>query len=157
SRTRSDVCHIGFVLATTLLVLVALASGPLPHARVFRVARHGFAALVGLLLAASLTIWLNNARVSPPPLQRAAIDPHVAGIWQADVIAAMTDVNDRVYVAPLGGVQYLLARRDNVTAFNLLVDGPYSAGQWSIAAAQIVERKPRLIHASRPWFSLLVK
>jgi hypothetical protein len=157
SKTRSDVCHIGFVLATTLLVLVALGCAPQPRARALSALRFGLRGLVALLLLGGATVWLHNATAKYERLPRSAIEPRVAQIWGADLLAALTDPGDRVFVAPLGGVHYLLSRRDNATSYNLLVSSAYSAAQWPLAAAEVVERKPRVIHTfGRGYFQRLV-
>jgi len=156
NKTRSDICHIGFIEGGCILAMLAVfAVRPLGAwgARLARIVRWAVAlSLCGLLSAAS-AFYVHALRLRAPT----AMD--LDALWRtrtlADAIEARTRPEDRILVTPYGGEHYLYSRRQNATSFALLFEDPYCAGQWPVAARQVVENRPRLLLIPQAHFDKL--
>jgi hypothetical protein len=120
----------GARMAAVARVLVALGRGAL------------FIGLGGAVVMAA-AFYAHALRIKPAGYVDLDVEGRIA--YDGDFIAARTRPDERVVVTSYGGWQYLYARRDNATSFALLLDDPYCAEQWPIAARQIVTNRPRLL------------
>jgi hypothetical protein len=154
SRTRSDVCHIGFVAVGCTVVIAALVSSYWRARSPWR-RFAGLLAFLALLVppAGSLIIYGYGLRVRPRV--GTPIDEQGRASCPADLYAARLRPDDRFVSTPYGGWSYTYSRRDNATSFALLYEDPYCEGQWPTAARQIVERKPAFLAMSATLFDLL--
>lgn len=154
SKTRSDLCHIGFVAPGCALVIVATLAYPAYRARGFRAAQ----GVVALGVASVLTVagWFGarNAFANFERRPFRQIDALTRGAFSVDSddeLLAPTDLT--VHLPPgyyPGGYAYLLSRRHSAIAFSILEDdGEYYADQWPEAANEIVARRPRLMKITR--------
>lgn len=156
NRTRSDICHLGFVeggCVIATLAVFALRSRPGPRGRALAVGRGILTAGLGATALMAAAFYANALRIKPPGY----VDLDVEGriVFDGDLIAARTQPGDRIVVTGYGGWQYLYSRRDNATSFALLLDDSYSAEEWPVAARQIVANRPRLLLAPEDDFKKL--
>ena len=156
SKTRSDICHIGFIEGGCNLALLAVfAVRPLGiwSARLAAVLRSAVALLFGTVLVAAVAFYAHALSIRIPG--GLDLDGVRRAASSADYIEAQTKPTDRIVVTPYGGWDYVYSRRDNATSFALLLDDPYSAPHWPVAARQILERRPRLLLVPEAHFDLL--
>lgn len=148
-KTRTDICHLGFIEGGCLLALLA------PFAlstrlRALRVAAASLKATIAAALVALLVVAVgfqgHAIRITPPG--KRDLDKLGRDDSGAELIALRVRPHERLFVTPYGGWSYLYSRRDNATSFAFLIDDPYSAAHWPIAARQIVERQPILLSVS---------
>jgi hypothetical protein len=138
SATRSDVCHIAFVLVGCTMVIVCAAAGLLRT----RLKWAGAVLVAGLAVAPAGGAIVYGHALMKRPVPGTPIDEANRKELGISVLEARLSPGDRVVVAPYGGLQYLYTRHDNATSFCLLCDSDYCRAHWPIAARQILERLP---------------
>jgi hypothetical protein len=154
SRTRSDVCHIGFVVVSCVFVLALIVARATrsPRGLVRAASALGvLALLVPPLGGAGLYAYAVHKRVGPGE----PIDAHVRASLGLDLYEARLRPGETWVATPIGGWYYLGTRHDDATSFSLLYEDPYCRGQWAVAAKQIAERKPAFLAMSETIFNLL--
>jgi hypothetical protein len=154
SRTRSDVCHIGFVVGSCVFVLAAIVAVMSRSRRLFVrvVGAVGFVVLtVAPAAGAALYGYGLHLRAAPG----VPIDDRVRARVPLELYNARLETGDTFVATPYGGWHYLATHHDNATSFSLLYEDPYCRGQWEVAAKQIIERKPAFLAMSGTIFELL--
>jgi hypothetical protein len=156
SRTRSDVCHIGFVVSSSIFALAALIG---VAARSRRRWRRAAAALGGLVLAlppiGGLSLYAYAAHKRPDP--GVPLDVHLRASLLLDYYEARLAPGETYVATPYGGWYHLGSGHDNPTSFSLLYEDPYCRGQWAIAGKQIADRQPAFLAMSGTIFDLLAE
>jgi hypothetical protein len=154
NRTRSDVCHIGFIVVGCTVVVGALVSRAWRAPSLARraAARVGLSLLVATPLA-SLVIY--GQCLALRPRKGIPADQQGREAAYADLYAARLRPGERFVATPYGGWPYVYSHHDNATSFALLFEDPYCRGQWATAARQIVDSKPRFLAMPASMFAIL--
>ncbi|HXK16650.1 MAG TPA: hypothetical protein VNG33_02505, partial [Polyangiaceae bacterium] len=158
NKTRSDLCHIGFVAPGCALLLLALIGQPLGAAQPGRRVLMTLQATAALGVAASLLVaaWFGWSNARAPYVRRALADIDRLArsdfrVDSDDELLLPTDLT--VHLPPgyfPGGFSYLLSRRQSAISFSILEDdGQYFAEQWPVAAREVKSRRPRLMKITR--------
>lgn len=156
-RTRSDICHIGFIEGGCLLAICALFGlkpTNRPGRRIATILQAGVAAALVYTVAVAAAFHGYAWRQLPPK------GPDLDSIGRADsgadAIVAATKPWDHIFVTPYGGWAYLYSRRDNATSFAFLIEDTYCTLHWPIAARQIVDNRPALLLIPEGAYNIVV-
>ena len=145
--TRSDLCHIGFVCQTSILVLALLASrwwwGSHHLLTWFGTATRGL--FVGGLGFVTLTALGFHVYLLQKPFEKVDLDGWFRVEYNGHGIAARTRPDDRIVVQHSSGYHYLAAGRETSLPYVYLSDDAYSDRQWPAAARWIVKSPPRVM------------
>jgi hypothetical protein len=160
-KTRSDVCHIGFVCGTATLVL-ALATVRWPSGRPLRrgppwMGRCVRAAAGGTFAILAAVAVAFHAHLLQRPYLSIDVDDWFRRSFAADLIAERTPPHDEIVALHSGGYRYLTSRRDAAIPYPMLWDDRYCEQQWPIAAERILQRLPPILLIQHGEFELLAR